>query len=77
MLCFRYVLRHVLRKKEKKAGKATQYTITRVRMRARRFHAESPYGSRKKPKNLSSLSEKGMKNIRLIGINSVINGQSD
>ena len=33
--------------------------------------------SRKKPKNLSSLSEKGMNNIRLIGINSVINGQSD
>ena len=33
--------------------------------------------SRKKPKNLSSLSPKGMKNIRLIGINSVINGQSD
>ena len=47
MLCFRYVLRHVLRKKEKKAGKATQYIITRVRMRARRFHAESPYKNRK------------------------------
>ncbi len=77
MLCFRYVLRHVLRKKEKKAGKATQYTITRVRMRARLIRTGSPHGSRKKPKNLSSLSEKGMKNIRLIGINSVINGQSD
>ena len=47
MLCFRYVLRHVLRKKEKKAGKSTQYIITRVRMRARLIRAGSPHGSRK------------------------------
>ena len=76
-LWFRYVLRHVLRKKERELQQDTPCFITRARMRARRIRAKNPHGSRKKPKNLSSLSQKGMKNIRLIGINSVINGQSD
>jgi len=47
MLCFRYVLRHVLRKKEKKRPQATPYFITRVRMRARLIRAKNPHGSRK------------------------------
>ena len=34
-LCFRYILRQILRKEEKEAGKGTQYTITRVQARAR------------------------------------------
>ena len=40
MLCFRYVLRQVFRKKEKVAGKGTQYIITRVQVRARLGRAE-------------------------------------
>ena len=47
MLCFRYVLWHVLRMKEKGTGKGTQYIITRVRMRARLIRAKNPHGSRK------------------------------
>ena len=35
MLCFRYVLRQVFRNKGKGAGRGTQYTITRVQVRAR------------------------------------------
>ena len=35
MLCFRYVLRHIFRNKEKEAGRGTQYIITRVQVRAR------------------------------------------
>ena len=34
-LCFRYILRQILRKEEKEAGRGTQYTITRVQARAR------------------------------------------
>ena len=34
MLCIRYVLRQVLRNKEKEAGRGTQYIITRVQVRA-------------------------------------------
>ena len=35
MLCFRYVLRQVLRNEGKEAGRGTQYIITRVQVRAR------------------------------------------
>ena len=37
MLCFKYVLRQVFRKKEKVAGNGTQYIITRVQVRAQCF----------------------------------------
>ena len=40
MLCFRYVLRQVFRKKEKEAWKGTQYIITRVQVRARLVRAK-------------------------------------
>ena len=39
-LYLRYVLRQVFRKKEKEAGKGTQYIITRVQVRARLGRAE-------------------------------------
>ena len=40
MLCFKYVLRHILWEKEKEAEKGTQYIITRVQVRARLVRAK-------------------------------------
>ena len=82
-LDFRYVLRHILREKEKEDGKGTQYIITRVQVRARLDRAKKTRKGEKISQKHGNhcrmeqkiLPEKG-ENIRPIGINSVIDGRS-
>ena len=67
MLVFRYFLRQVLRKKEKEAGKGTQYIITRVQVRARLVRAKKTRkGENSCRMERKILPEKG-KNVRSDG----------
>ena len=68
MLCFRYVLRHVLRKKEKKAGKATQYIIYYYARANARASVPCRKSVQKQESRRFSISGKGRKRGKSTGM---------